>query len=55
MEVYIDGNKLVLFIEPKIICFNLTKKVDNSLKHEIDCLIKHNEFFAEHRIKNEIC
>ena len=54
MEEYIDDNKLVLFTEPKTICFNLTKKVDNSLNYEIDSIIKHNEIFAEYRIKNEI-
>ena len=28
--------------------------MDNNLKYEIDSIIKHNEFLAEHTIKNEI-
>ena len=54
MEVYIKCNKIVIITEPKTIRFNLTKKTDNSLKHEIDFTIKHSEFLSEHTIKSEI-
>ena len=36
MGVYNDNNKLVIIIGPKSIRFNLTNKVYNSLKHEVD-------------------
>ena len=42
--VYIDDSKLVRITEPKTIHFNLTKKVDNSLKYEIDSIIKPMNF-----------
>ena len=54
MRNYNDNNKLVIITEPKTISFNLTKKVDNNLKNEVDHIIKHNGFMAEHRVKNEI-
>ena len=54
MEVYIDDKKFVITAEPKIFRFNLTNKVDNSLKHKINSVIKHNEFLTVHKIKNEI-
>ena len=54
MGVIINDNKLATITEPKTIHFDLPKKIDNSLKHEIDFLIKHNEFLAEDTIKNEI-
>ena len=50
MGVYTDDNKLVIITEPKTISFDLTKKVDNSLKYEADHM-KHNGFLAEHKIK----
>ena len=48
MEVHIEDNKLVTITEPKAICFDLSKDVDNNLKY------KHNELLAEHTTKNEI-
>ena len=45
MGVYIDENKLVIITGPKTIDINLTNKFDNSIKHEIDLLIRHNELF----------
>ena len=30
------------------------KDVDRNLRHGIDSIIKHNEFLAQHTIKNEI-
>ena len=54
MGVHIDSNKLVIITEPKAIHFDLSKDVDNNLKHEIDFIIKHNELLAEHAIKNWI-
>ena len=50
MEVYIGENKLVIITEPRSISFNLTNKADNSLKHKIDSIIKHNEFLNEERM-----
>ena len=54
MSMHIDDNKLAIITEPKTICFNLTKNVDDSLRQEIDQIIKHNGFLAEQRIKSEI-
>ena len=45
MAVYIENNELVIIREPKTIRFDLYKEVDNTLKHEIDQIIKHA---AEH-------
>ena len=42
MRVYIDDNKLVIITEPETTSFNLTKKVDNSLVHEINSFKKYN-------------
>ena len=39
---------------PKTIRFNLAKKMDNSLKQEIDFVIKRNGFLAEERIKTRL-
>ena len=47
-----DDNELVIITEPKTISFDLTKKVNNSLKYETDHM-KHNAFLAEHKIKNK--
>ena len=51
MGVYIGDNKLVITTERKTFHFDLHKNVDNSLKHEIDSITKHNELSAEHSIK----
>ena len=53
MGVYIYDNKLVIMIEPKTISFSLTKKVDNSLKHKIDIIRKHNGCLAEQNKKQD--
>ena len=41
---------------PKTLYFNFDwpKDVDENLKHEIEFIIKSNEFLAENKIKNEI-
>ena len=54
MGVCNDDSKLVITTEPKIIPSDLSKKIDNSLKHKNDSIIKHNRFLAKQRIKNEI-
>ena len=54
MGMYINDNKLVTIIVPKTICFDLSKKIDNSLKHEINFIVKRSEFLGEHKIKSEI-
>ena len=51
--VHIKDNKLVTITELKSSHFHLPKDVDNNLKHEIDCIIKYDEFLAEHRITNK--
>ena len=53
MGVHIEGNKLVIIIEPKSFYFDLPKNIDN-LRHKIDFIIKHNEFLAEYTKKFEI-
>ena len=53
MGMYFNGNKLVIIKGPKTICFNLTNKVDNSLKHEIDQMIKPYQFSVEQRKKRD--
>ena len=40
--------------EPKLIYIDLSKDVDNNLKHETDFIREHNNFLAEHIIKNKI-
>ena len=40
-------DKLEIIKEPKTNHFDQTKDVNNSLKHEVDLIIKHNEFSAE--------
>ena len=54
MVVYTDNNKLSIITMPKTIRFNLAKKMDNSLKQEIDFVIKRNGFLAEERIKTRL-
>ena len=50
--MHIYDSKLII-TEPKTFhfYFYLTEKVDKNLKLKIDCIIKHNGFLAEHRIK----
>ena len=38
MGEYIDDTKLVIITELRSICFDLTRKADNSLKYENDIL-----------------
>ena len=54
MGVRIGENKLKMETEPKTIYFDLPKNIGNNSKHEIDFMIKHNEFLSEHTIQNEI-
>ena len=54
MGVHIEDNKFVIITENKTFHFDLPRGVDNNLKHEIDSIIKHNKFLAEHTIKNKI-
>ena len=51
MRMHID-NKLVIITEPKTIRFDVPKDVGNNLKHEIDSIIKHSKFLAEHTMPN---
>ena len=54
MQVHIGSNRLVITIEPITIHSDLPKDVEKILKYETDSIIKHNDFLAEHTIKNEI-
>ena len=54
MGVFIEGNKVAIITQPKTIPFGLPKNVDNSLRHEINLIIKHNEFLAEDTIKAKL-
>ena len=53
MGMCIDGNKPGIIKEPKPIRFDLPKDVGSNLIHEIDSIIKHNGFVAEHTVKNQ--
>ena len=52
--MYIDDNKLVIIKEAETVSFSLAKKVEKSLKHEVDHIVKRNEILAEHKMKSEI-
>ena len=52
--VHINDNKLLIITEPKTIYFDVKQDVVDNLKHEIDFIIKQNDFLADHTIKNEI-
>ena len=59
MGVHIGDNQLVITAEPKTIHFDLSKDVDNNLKHETDFIIEHNEILSEqlllkYRYRNDI-
>ena len=54
MGVHIYDKKLPITAEPKTIRFSLTKKIDDSLKHETDSIVKCNYFLAKQKIKKEI-
>ena len=51
--MYIENNKLVIIPDPNSIRLNLIEKINNNLWYEIGHIIKHNEFLAEQRTKNE--
>ena len=54
MGVITKEKKLVIIAETKTIHFDFSKDASNSLKHEIDFIIKHNEVLIEHKVKNEV-
>ena len=54
MRVCIRDNKVVITTEPEIIHFYLSKIIGKNLLHEINFVIKQNEFLADHTIKNKI-
>ena len=47
---------MIVIRDPKTFCFNFdwAKDVDESLKHEIEFIIKSNKSLAKTKIKNEI-
>ena len=53
MGKHIEDSKLVIITESNTIHFDLHKNVHKNLYHEIDSIIKHNEFLADHTIKNK--
>ena len=54
MGLIIKDNKFVITTELQTIHFYLLKDVNNNLTHEINFIIRRNEFLAEHKIKREI-
>ena len=54
MKPIIKDNKLVIIAKPKTIHFYLSKDVDKNIKKNIDFIIKHNEFLAEHVIEKNL-
>ena len=51
----IKQNKLlIIIIEPKTIYFDLVRRCDNNMKHEIDFVTKHNDFLADYTTKTEV-
>ena len=54
MGGHIGENKLVITAGDKTFHFDLPKDVKNNLKYKIDSIIKHYEFLADHKLKNEI-
>ena len=54
MGVHIKNSKLVKTEnKPSHLHFDLPKDVDKNLKHEINFIIKHNQYLVQHKIKNE--
>ena len=47
---------MIVIKDTKNVCFNFgcPKDVDENLKHEIECIIKRNEYLARNKIKNKI-
>ena len=47
---------MIVIKDTKNVCFNFDclKDFDENLKHEIQCMIKLNEYLARSKIKNEI-
>ena len=43
MGVYIDDDKRVILTVMKTIRFNLTNNIDNSLKHDPEYIMRHND------------
>ena len=54
MRVYNYDNKLVIIMQPKSICINLSIKINISLEHDIKSIVSRNESLTEYTIKNEI-
>lgn len=48
VRVIIKDNKVLMITERKTIHFELTKDIGNNLNHEIDYIIKDNDYLAEH-------
>ena len=47
---------MIAIRDPKPFCFNVDwpNAVDENLKHEIEFIIRSNDFLAENKIKNDI-
>ena len=54
IRVITKDNKSVIITHSKTIHFDLPEDAKNNLKHEIDFVLRHNNFVNEHTIKNEI-
>ena len=49
-----ENNIVIIDLKTFRFDFDWPKDVDTNLKHEIEFIIKSNEFLAENKIKNEI-
>ena len=54
MGLYIRDNKIFITTIAKPFHFHLPKDGDNDLMHKIEYIINHQEYLAEHKIKNKI-
>ena len=54
MGMYIVKKKLLIKTGPKTFYFDSDIKIKNSLEHEIDSIIKRNEFLVDYGMKNKI-
>ena len=56
MEENMMEKNMIVIRDPKMFCFNFDwlKDVDESLKHEIEFIMKSNKSLAENEVKNAI-
>ena len=54
MGIYIVSNKLLRTTKSNNFGFGLPNNADDNLEHEINSVVKHNEFVAENTIEYEV-